>query len=59
MINKNNKVVLANSFLYNGLNTIQSILFGFLTSLVFVKIFDLKILGEFTLVASYVTIFFL
>ena len=54
----NNQRILTNSFIYNGLNTIQSILFGFLTSLLFTKIFGLEILGEFTLVATYITIFF-
>ena len=58
MKNINNKTLLTSSFFYNGLNTIQSILFGFLTSLLFTKIFGLEILGEFTLVATYITIFF-
>ena len=55
---ENDKKVLASSFFYNSLNTIQSIFFGFLTSLLFTKIFGLEILGEFTLVATYITIFF-
>lgn len=58
MIKGNNKALLTSSFFYNGLNTIQSILFGFLSSLLFTKIFGLEIFGEFTLVASYITIFF-
>jgi O-antigen/teichoic acid export membrane protein len=52
------KAILANSFFYNGLNTIQAILFGLLNSLLFTRILGLEIFGEFSLVASYISIFF-
>lgn len=52
------KSILKSSFIYNGLNTFQSIFFGFLSSLLFTRILGLEIFGEFSLVASYVSIFF-
>lgn len=55
---KDNKSILQSSFIYNGLNTIQAILFGFLTSLLFTRILGLEIFGEFSLIASYISIFF-
>ena len=55
---KDDKSILESSFVYNGLNTIQSILFGLLTSLLFTRILGLEIFGKFSLVASYISIFF-
>lgn len=55
---KNDKTILQSSFIYNGLNTIQAILFGLLTSLLFTRILGLEIFGEFSLIATYISIFF-
>lgn len=58
MVDKSDKAILKNSFFYNGLNTVQSIVFGFLTSLLFTRILGLNLFGEFSLISSYISIFF-
>lgn len=55
--NHNNNVFLR-SFLNNGINTIFTFIFGIFSSVLFTRIFGIEIFGSFTLIASYITIFF-
>ena len=53
-----NSNVFFRSFLNNGLNTIFTFVFGIISSVLFTRIFGIELFGSFTLIASYVTIFF-
>lgn len=53
-----NNNIFFRSFINNGLNTIFTFFFGILSSVLFTRIFGIELFGEFTLIASYITIFF-
>lgn len=53
-----NNNIFFRSFINNGINTVFTFIFGIISSILFTRIYGIEIFGSFTLIASYITIFF-